>query len=346
MSGGVDSSVAAGLLLEAGYEVTGLFLCRGWSTGDGGASRGCCSPEDAADARRAAEKLGIELLVLDAGDAFKHVVENFVAEYERGRTPNPCIHCNRSVKFARLIERADAVGCRYVATGHHARIVGEGAGAHIRRAAATDKDQSYALLAVAREHLGRTLLPIGEVASKQRVREIARSLGLDVHDKRDSQEICFVPNDDYVAFLHKRAGAGAPGRPGKIVNATGDVLGTHDGYERFTIGQRRGLRVAAGTPMYVTAIDPHTATVTIGPREQIRSQHLAASEANWHCDVPEAFEASVQIRYSHPGTPGRVRITGLRTFEVDFHHPVDAVTPGQAAGVYDQDRLMGGGWIE
>jgi len=348
----------------------GVFLCLGAAGGEGsgavggeGESRGCCSAQDAADARRVAERLGIELFVLDFSDAFSAIVDNFASEYAAGRTPNPCIHCNCLIKFGRLIERADSLGMRYVVTGHHARVVRKkapapffggvqekgsgaffGADAHIARGRARGKDQSYALFAVARENIGRMLLPIGELADKARVREIALGLGLNVHDKPDSQEICFVGDDDYVALLRRRRPDAM--RPGAIVMAGGEVVGEHDGYGQFTIGQRRGLRVAAGEPMYVTRIDPATATVTIGPRGESQSDFLRASCANWHCQPPAEFDATVQIRYNHAGSPGRVRITGPDTFEVHFASPVHAITPGQAAVVYEGDRLLGGGWID
>ena len=343
MSGGVDSSVAAGLLLEAGYDVTGVFLCLGRAVPAGGGSGGCCSPEDAADARRVAEKLGIDLYVLDVAEAFERIIDYFVAEYAGGRTPNPCIHCNATVKLARLIDRADSLGIAHVATGHHARIVRADGAAAIARGKARAKDQSYALFGIARAHLPRILLPIGEVDDKDTVRRIARSLGLNVHDKPDSQEICFVPDDDYVQLLRERAPAAL--RAGPIVNSAGDVLGRHAGYGRYTIGQRRGLAVAAGKPMYVTRIDPAAATVTIGPPAELQRRRLVASGANWHRDVAGEFDAVVQIRYNNPGSPGRVCLTAADTFEVTFAEPVVAVTPGQAAVVYQGDRLLGGGWI-
>jgi tRNA-specific 2-thiouridylase len=343
MSGGVDSSVAASLLLEAGYDVTGVFLCLGLAAPEG-ISRACCSPQDAADARRVAQALGIELYVLDCRDAFEPIIEHFVAEYARGRTPNPCILCNRLIKFGRLLGRADSLGIRHVATGHHARLAAVPGGPAVFRGRARDKDQSYALFDIPREALGRMLLPIGEVDDKARVRDAARALGLAVHDKPDSQEICFVPDDDYVSLLRQRCPQALTG--GEIVNAAGEVLGRHDGYARYTIGQRRGLGVAAGVPMYVTHIDPAAARVTIGPRAAVMGRRLAAAGANWHADVPEAFDAVVQVRYNHSGAPGRVRRTGAETFEVEFAEPVHAVTPGQAAVVYDGGQLLGGGWIE
>ena len=274
MSGGVDSSVAAVLLQEAGYDVTGVFLCLG--TADAG-SRGCCSPQDAADARRVAEVLGLDLFVLNVAEAFAPIIDDFLSEYARGRTPNPCIHCNARVKFGRLIRRADSLGIRYVATGHHARVVRASGRSCIARGRARAKDQSYDLFGVAREHLRRILLPVGEVDDKARVRQIARRLGLHVHDKADSQEICFVPDDDYVSLLRARRPEAL--RPGEIVNSAGEVLGRHEGYGRYTIGQRRGLGVATGRPMYVTRIDAETATVTIGPREEASARRLTAGGA-------------------------------------------------------------------
>ncbi|MBI5722472.1 MAG: tRNA 2-thiouridine(34) synthase MnmA [Planctomycetes bacterium] len=342
MSGGVDSSVAAAMLLRAGYEVTGVFLCLGRADEEG--SSGCCSPQDAADARRVAQKLGIAMHVLDAGADFQPIIQYFVDEYRRGRTPNPCIHCNARVKFDRLIRLADSLGVQYVATGHYARRIEGSSGPAIGRAAAMRKDQSYALFAIDRARLGRILLPIGELSGKDEVRRIARKLDLPVHDKPDSQEICFVPDDDYASLLARLAPDAL--RPGPIVDSAGKALGKHGGYGRFTIGQRHGLRVAAGRPMYVTRIDPASATVTIGPKEEVMSRHLRAASANWHRDVPDEFSSTVQIRYNHSGAAGAVRLTGQGTFEVEFAEPVSAVTPGQAAVVYDGDVMLGGGWIE
>lgn len=338
MSGGVDSSVAAALLTEAGYDVTGVFLCLG-AAGD---SHGCA--RDAADARRVADALGIDLQLLNLADVFERIIDDFAAEYSRGRTPNPCVHCNSLIKFGRLIEHADSLGARYVATGHHARIVNYDGRPAIARGKARGKDQSYALFGIDRRRLRRILLPVGEADGKDRVRRLARELGLDVHDKPDSQEICFVSDDDYARVLADRAPEALRG--GNIVDSSGQVLGTHAGYGRFTIGQRKGLRVAAGVPMYVTRIDPATATVTIGPREQVMSRRLTASRANWHCDVAGEFDAVVQVRYNHAGAAGTVRIISPETFEVEFEDDVSAVTPGQAAVVYRGDRLLGGGWID
>ena len=346
MSGGVDSSVAAGLLLEEGYGVTGVFLCLNRPPEANSASSACCSPIDADDARRVAEVLGIRLITHSVSDAFEPIIEDFAAEYARGRTPNPCIHCNTKIKFGRLLELADALGpdYKYIATGHYARIADRDGTPTILRGRDIAKDQSYALFGIHRNRLGRILLPIGELEDKQRVRQIARRMHLPVHDKPDSQEVCFVPNDDYVGLLRTRAPEALRG--GNIVASDGRLLGRHDGYGRFTIGQRRGLGIAAGEPFYVTRIDPGTATVTLGPREEVMSAHLTASGANWHCEVPAEFEAGVQIRYNHRGAKGIVRVLDKASFEVTFAQPVSAITPGQAAVIYRDDRLLGGGWIE
>ena len=346
MSGGVDSSVAAGLLLEEGYDVTGVFLCLNRPPETSAASRACCSPRDADDARRVGDVLGIRMITHSVSDAFEPIIEDFAAEYARGRTPNPCIHCNTKIKFGRLFELADALGSgyKYIATGHHARIAYRDAQPAILRGRDIAKDQSYALFGIDRSRLSRVLLPIGELDAKQRVRDIARRMNLPTHDKPDSQEVCFVPNDDYVGLLRTRAPEALRG--GNIVASDGRLLGTHDGYGRFTIGQRRGLGIAVGEPFYVTRIDPATATITLGPREEVMSSHLTGSGANWHCEILAEFEASVQIRYNHRGAKGVVRVLDETSFEVTFAQPVSAITPGQAAVIYRDDRLLGGGWIE
>lgn len=384
MSGGVDSAVAAGLLLEEGYDVTGVFLCLKWAqadaVGDGRgdsspkAARGqdvpatfagaptanhgqdahatttpaqrraCCSPEDAADARRVAAMLGIELIALPVATAFEGIIDEFVSEYANGRTPNPCVLCNSVIKFGRLFDLADSLGARYLATGHYARIGQRGGEPIISRATCRRKDQSYALFGVGRARLGRILLPIGELISKDDTRRLARQMGIPVHAKPDSQEVCFIPDNDYTTLLARRAPQSL--QAGQIVNSAGEVLGEHDGYARFTIGQRRGVRVAAGVPMYVTAIDPAAARVTIGPREQVMGARLAARRANWQADVGEQFAATVQIRYNHRGAAATVRRTGGDSFEVIFDEPVLAITPGQAVVVYDGAHMLGGGWIE
>lgn len=344
MSGGVDSSVAAALLRDAGHEVTGVFLCLGRAGDPAADSRGCCSPQDAADARRVASRLGIDLFVLDASEGFEAIIEGFAAEYASGRTPNPCVRCNRDVKLARLLRHADALGFDRIATGHYARVVEHDGRPALARAATLGKDQSYVLFAAPPAALARLLMPLGGLQGKAQTREIARSLGLPVHDKPDSMEICFVEDGDHARVLAERAPRALT--PGPIVDGAGRLLGRHDGYGRYTIGQRRGLGVAARQRLYVTGIDPATATVRVGPREATRTNGLRASDATWHRPVPDRFEAIVQIRSTAGGARAEVRRTSEDRFEVTFLEALYAAAPGQAAVIYDGDVVLGGGFIE
>lgn len=337
MSGGVDSAVAVHLLRERGYEAVGVHF-----TFDLGG--GCSSVGGEDDARRTADALGMELRVASTTTSMKPIIDYFVAEYARGRTPNPCPVCNATVKFAQLVSLADELSADFVATGHHARVASEGGANVLHRARYRAKDQSYALFALPHEFLRRILLPVGELRSKQAVREIARSLNLPVHDKPESQDICFLAAGDYTDLLAARSPRAMT--PGDIVNFAGEVLGRHEGVGRYTIGQRRGLGIAAPEPLYVTALDAETATVTVGPKSQVYSDSLTASAANWHCEPTDEFAATVQVRYNHEGAQARVRLLGDGRFEVSFDDPVAAVTPGQAAVCYDGDRLLGGGWID
>jgi tRNA-specific 2-thiouridylase len=344
MSGGVDSSVAAALLRDAGHDVTGVYLCLGRAGDPASDSRGCCSPQDAADARRVAGRLGIDLFVLDATAAFAGIIDGFAAEYAAGRTPNPCVRCNRDVKLARLLQHAAALGFDRVATGHYARVVERDGAPALARAAAAGKDQSYVLFALPRAALARLLLPLGELPGKAETRALARRLGLPVHDKPDSMEICFVDGGDHARVLAERAPRALT--PGPLVDRAGRLLGRHDGYGRFTVGQRRGLGLASPGRRYVTGIDAATATVTVGPREETLATGLAAADASWLRDVPDRFEAIVQIRSMHAGARGEVRRTAPDRFEVAFHEPVHAVAPGQAAVLYAGEIVLGGGFIE
>jgi tRNA-specific 2-thiouridylase len=344
LSGGVDSAVAAALLVEAGLDVTGVYLRLQRDDACNGNDRSCCSSQDAADARDIAFKLGIPLRVLSVAEDFETILDRFVEEYENGRTPNPCIRCNERVKFGRLFELADSLGARHVASGHYARIVDRDGRPVIAPARSVGKDQSYVLFRLPRAWLGRVLFPAGDLEDKQAVRKIASGLGLDVHDKPDSQDICFVPDGNYASLLESRGSRAL--RPGDIVDSSGRVVGKHDGYGRFTIGQRRGTGVAMGRPAYVIGIDPVNAVVTLGSREELLSHGLTARGANWQVDVPASFEATVKIRYNHRGTPATVTLTGDDAFEVRFHSPLEAVTPGQAAVVYSDGCLLGGGWIQ
>ncbi len=343
LSGGVDSAVAAAMLRDAGYDVLGLFLRLG--CGDAGPD------QHAEDAQAVTDALGIPLEVRDAQVEFAPVIEDFVREYAAGRTPNPCARCNVWVKLPGLLAAADELNAAYVATGHYARVVRRDGRAALARAAAGGKDQSYALFSLSNAMLERLLLPLGELPGKEATRARARRLGLPVHEKSESQEICFVPGDDYRAFLAGRAEASGAGlaealAPGPIEDAAGEVLGEHDGYAGFTVGQRRGLGVAVGEPLYVLRIEPERRAVVIGPRRAAAGRELAAGGAVWQQDVSAEFDAIVQVRYNHAGAPARVRRTGRDRFEARFEEPVHAITPGQAAVAYDGDVLLGGGWIE
>ena len=363
MSGGVDSSVAAALLRDAGHDVVGVFMRMGvhaeeagdgiaGSTGSDGSagSRSCCSAADAADARVVARRLGIPFYVLNFADAFAGLIDQFVAEYNAGRTPNPCVRCNSELKFGRLFAYADLIGADAVATGHYARVMSTPAGPRLARGLDADKDQSYVLFAVAAAMLSRIVLPLGEW-TKSAVRDRATRLGLPVADKPDSQEICFVPDDDYARLVRERS----PGafRPGAILDESGRVLGEHPGHQHFTIGQRRGLGVAMGRPMYVRAIDPTANTVTLAPAESLGRSDLTCSQVNWldgaarvgaeRAEIP----ARVKIRYKAEPAAAAIRAIDADRVAVRFAEPAWAVTPGQAAVFYDDAGVvLGGGWID
>jgi len=344
VSGGVDSAVAAALLLKEGFDVTAIFLCLQMERAFESNSRSCCTPQDAADARRVAGTLGVKFISLSATEDFEAVIKSFIDDYEKGRTPNPCVRCNEKIKFGKLFELADSMGVQYIATGHYARIIDYKGQHAIAPALAPGKDQSYVLFSLPREKLDRIIFPVGLLKNKQAVRDIAKELGLEVHDKPDSQDICFVPDGDYVKLLEARNSSAL--RAGDFLDTSGKIIGRHDGYGRFTIGQRRGTGIAAGHPVYVTEINPQTADVTIGEKNDLLASGLIADCANWQVDVPTDFEATVKIRYNHRGAAAKVIITGKDTFEVRFDKPLEAVTPGQAAVVYSGDCLLGGGWIK
>ena len=344
ISGGVDSAVAAALLKDAGYDVTAVYLCLRMGAAFGGNERSCCRPQDAADAKAIAEKLQVRFVTISAREEFEPIIESFVKDYENGRTPNPCIRCNEKIKFGRLFGLADMLEADFVATGHYARIVDYKGRPAIAAAKAPGKDQSYVLFRLPRERIGRILFPLGEIENKQVVREIAKKFGLPVHDKPDSQDICFVPEGNYIKLLESY---GSPAlRAGDIVDTSGRVVGKHAGFGRFTIGQRRGTHVAAGAPVYVTDINPQTAQVTIGTKKDLLADGLKADCANWQVEVSDSFEATVKIRYNHRGAAAKVIITGGDTFEVRFNKPIEAITPGQAAVVYSGEYLLGGGLIK
>ncbi|MBL0869916.1 MAG: tRNA 2-thiouridine(34) synthase MnmA [Phycisphaerales bacterium] len=397
MSGGVDSSVAAALLLRDGYDVVGCFMrlgspgetldqpqldetpqtCKPLRIG----KQGCCSINDAADARLVAAKLNIPFYVCNFKKDFSRIIDYFTSEYADGRTPNPCVRCNDWLKFGKLHDYAQQLGCDFVASGHYARIDRTDPNhPKLLRGLDLDKDQSYVLFGVPRDRLNHMLLPIGNLR-KPHVREIARELNLPVFDKPDSQEICFVPDNDYAGFIERRDESLA-NQQGDLIDTSGNRVGTHKGHHRFTIGQRRGIGVALGYPVYVVNKDPRTNTVTLGPRELLDSAACTVGEANWLIDNPaqtlrDWTPCYVQHRSNSDPVPASVRVIADRPddqtathsgrrgrFEVRFEKPQDAVTPGQALVVYNKLKgthaeadpastndetpchLLGGGWIE
>jgi tRNA-specific 2-thiouridylase len=352
MSGGVDSSVAAALLLEEGYDVVGCFMRLGspgetfdepepYADGIRIGGRGCCSINDAADARMVAATLGIPFYVCNFKKDFGRVIDYFVSEYNAGRTPNPCVRCNDWLKFGKLHAYAKQIDARFVASGHYARI---DRGRRLLRGVDPDKDQSYVLFGTPRERLGAMLLPIGE-HRKHEVRRIAEGLGLPVFDKPDSQEICFVPDGDYAGLVRRRAPRAVAA--GDIVDTSGGVVGGHAGHQHYTVGQRRGLGLSLGHPVYVVGKDPSANTVTIGRREDLLAGGCRAADANWLVEVPygERIECAAQIRSNAEAVPGRAVRTGADTLEVRFDEPQFAVAPGQAVVCYDGDLVVCGGWI-
>jgi len=354
MSGGVDSAVACALLQEAGYEVVGCFMrlgspdapaveeaeaCEPSKPG----KQGCCSVQDATDARLVAGRLGVPLYVLNFRAAFDRVIDYFVDEYNAGRTPNPCVRCNDWLKFGRLDDYARSIGADFVATGHHARV--EHAGPRPRLLCGRDaaKDQSYVLFGASRDRLARMLLPVGEL-TKERIRRMARERDLPVFDKPDSQEICFVPGGDYARLVQLRTPAQVS--EGAVLGPDGAEVGRHAGHQHFTIGQRRGLGVALGRPVYVVDKDPETNTVTVGDRQSLLAGGLEADQVNWIADRPQApLRCRVRIRYNGRATPATVRATGEDRLTVWFDEPVASVTPGQAVVCYEGEEVLGGGWI-
>ncbi len=353
MSGGVDSSTAAGLLLEAGHEVVGLFMRHGIESPcrlpqEGtlpiAKKQGCCSAADAADARAVAQRLKIPFYALNFEEEFGTIVEYFVDTYLAGRTPNPCIVCNNDLKFGKLFEYADSIGAEYVATGHYARIVSENGEPALCCGRDAAKDQSYVLFGIRRERLSRIMLPVGDY-TKAEIRARAEQLGLRVADKPDSQEICFVPDQDHARVIREAR----PGRntAGEIVTTDGEVVGRHDGYERFTIGQRKGLGIAFGEPRYVVRIEPETRRVVVGTRNELACRGLTAVHANWLIDPPtEPIECAVKIRYRSRAVAAVVEPLDETRFHVRFAEPCHGVAPGQAAVCYRENRVLGGGWID
>ena len=354
MSGGVDSSVAAGLLAEQGHDVIGLSMqlydssASAGQAGDGIRAFGsCCTLDDLHDARRVAAVLGIPHYILNFERQFQDtVISNFVREYASGRTPLPCAHCNSDLKFSTLLERARGLGAKGVATGHYARVSRARTGRWLlHRSVDAGKDQSYFLFSLTQDQLACATFPVGTL-TKREVRAEARRLGLQVAEKPDSQEICFVPDGNYAAFVAQQEPALV--QSGAIVDTGGRVLGSHEGVHRFTVGQRKGLGIAAGTPLYVLKLDVSAGTVTVGPRSALEETRLTASGANWIAlDAPgDWVRASAQIRHRHRAAEGRVRALQNDRAEFVFNEPQPAVAPGQAVVFYDGDLVIGGGWID
>ncbi len=349
MSGGVDSSVAAWLLKKQGHDVVGLFMRTGVAPpaeDDGKAhKKGCCSALDAGDARRVADRLDIPFYALDFEQDFGRVIDYFADEYLAGRTPNPCVVCNTWLKFGKLWSYGKQLDADFIATGHYAQVLRQGDDYHLRRGADPDKDQSYVLSGLRRSLLPRLLFPVGGYR-KDEVRALAREAGLAVHDKPDSVEICFVPDGDHARVVRERR----PGRStaGYFVDAAGNVLGEHEGVERFTIGQRKGLGVSAGERRYVLKIVPADGEVLLGRREELLASGLTASRVNWLTEAPpeEPLRCGVKIRYRHAAAPATVTVLADGAARVAFDEPQSAITPGQAVVFYDGPRVLGGGWIE
>ena len=386
MSGGVDSSVAAHLLKEAGHEVIGVFMRHGEEAQEACAAdgppgyklpifdtradhkQGCCSASDADDARRVADRLDIPFYALNLQAEFRRIVDYFIDEYTRGRTPNPCVQCNNWLKFGKLFDYADSVGAEFVATGHYARVgwvkdaerpqthaetalsprgsAPEAGLTHptLLRGVDESKDQSYVLFGIERRLLARMLLPVGEFRKPQ-IRALAAKIGLRVADKKDSQEICFVTSGQHDEFIRQRRRG--IDMSGQIVTTEGRVVGTHPGIERFTIGQRKGMGVAMGEPYFVVRIEPDTRRVVIGRQEELARREVSANGCNWLADPPAGeFRCTAKIRYNSPAAAATAELLPGGRLQVAFDEPRYGVAPGQAVVLYDGERVLGGGWID
>lgn len=347
MSGGVDSSVAAALLVDAGYAVVGVTMKTFCYSGTGDHGKTCCGLDGIMDARRVADRLGIPHFVFDVEEDFNHdVIDDFVHEYSEGRTPNPCVRCNSNTKFRDLMARGVQLGCRAIASGHYVRIEHGPDGSRLHRGADANKDQAYFLWGLPPELLPRLLFPLGDM-TKPEVRDEARRLGLVTAEKPESQEICFVPTGNYRDLLHKRL---TPQHralvPGPIVTLDGTVVGEHDGYAGFTVGQRRGLGGGFDEPHFVLEVRPETREVVVGTQDQLETPGAVIRDLNWLQAKPQVGDrVAVQIRHRAPGVPARVRSINDEHLAVEFESPQRAVTPGQSGVVFDGSCVLGGGRI-
>ena len=348
MSGGVDSSTAAALLVEQGYDVIGVTL-KLWKQDCFSPAQDlfkCCGSRAMADVRAVCDHLGIPFHMIDDAEEFqKRVIGQFAAEYRAGRTPNPCILCNEYLKFGTLLQRADRFGAQYVATGHYARVERANGRTLLRRGRDPHKDQSYFLFSLRQDQLSRALFPVGD-QTKSDTREAARQRELKTAEKKESMEICFVPDNDYGKFL-QQANLVQKHR-GEIVDLHGRVLGHHDGIEFYTIGQRKGLGITTPKPVYVIELDAANNRVVVGNDSALERDEFTVERCNWipFDTPPEKIEATVKIRYNHPGTPATVMPQGNGNAKVKLHVAQRAITPGQAAVFYQDDLVVGGGWIQ
>ncbi|MDP2599590.1 MAG: tRNA 2-thiouridine(34) synthase MnmA [Deltaproteobacteria bacterium] len=344
MSGGVDSSVAAVLLKQQGFEVIGvsmeLYSC------DRPMGKGCCTPKDRLDAKRICDQLGLAHDIIDLRSGFKnHVIDYFAAEYAKGRTPLPCAPCNRDVRFKALLDYADAVGAYWIATGHYARVQKNEGYFSLLRGVDFKKDQSYFLWGLSQKELSRLQFPIGPFP-KERVREMAREFGLAVSDKPDSQELCFVGDDDHTLFLEEHYPQYVKG-PGDFIDEAGEVVGRHRGVHAYTVGQRRGLGAGFGERRYVVKLDAEKNRVLLGSKNQLKANGLVAKNIHWigPWSVVHGPQSIVRIRSTHKGVAAHFQMEG-ESLQITFEHPQESVTPGQAAVFYNGDVCLGGGWIE
>lgn len=362
--------MAAHLLTEAGHQVIGVFMRHGeqspavcaTSSGSEGTEQarsgvqqlpvmrldhkqGCCTAADAEDARRVADRLSIPFYAIDLNEEFGRIMDYFTAEYVRGRTPNPCVQCNNWLKFGKLFDYADSVGAEFVATGHYARLVRRGGEVALVRGIDDGKDQSYVLFGIERKYLERMMLPVGEFL-KPDIRELAAKVGMNVAEKKDSQEICFVTSGRYDEFVKRRREGSST--PGEFVTTAGEVVGTHEGIEGFTVGQRKGLGVALGARKFVVRIEADTNRVVLGDRDELGRRELTAAECNWLTDVPvdQSVRGLAQIRYNAAAAPAEFTRRADGRLSVMFDEPQFAVAPGQAVVCFERDRVLGGGWIE